>query len=157
MLQSKRVFVAILNFTSALARNPRVNPLTRAVMRFLAFFTSRSKHAQKKSSVEEIGLEWQRMFPDAKDHPIKKIENGTVYAEIHTQCPLRGTGDVHACYRLMEYDRSLVKKIGGEFVVLRSQAEPGVAVCQVAVRRAGTQMDDLTPAHERRPETSVPS
>jgi hypothetical protein len=33
--------------------------------------------------------------------------------------------------------------------VLRSQAEPGVTVCKIAVRRDDLPADDLVPAHLR--------
>ncbi len=38
------------------------------------------------------------------------------------------TGDVHACWRMMEFDREVARRAGGQFVVvLESQATPGVA------------------------------
>jgi hypothetical protein len=43
----------------------------------------------------------------------------------------------------------MLEGIGGQFVVLRSQAEPGVEVCQVAMRKADVPVDDLVPAHVR--------
>jgi hypothetical protein len=49
----------------------------------------------------------------------------------------------------MEYDRKMLERIGGQLVVLRSQAEPGVEVCQVAIRKADVSMDELVPAHIR--------
>lgn len=89
------------------------------------------------------------MFPSRKGVPITRVENDTVYAEIHITCPHRGTGNVEGCYRMMEYDRKMLEGIGGQFVVLRSQAEPGVEVCQVAMRKADVPVDDLVPAHVR--------
>lgn len=148
-LQSKRLFLLILNTTSWMARRPWLSGPTNIVMRLLAKFTLRSRKAEPKPTLEQAAAEWQRMFPDAADHPIKKIENNTAYAEIRTNCPLRGTGDVRACYRLMQYDRSLMDKIGAEFVVLHSQAEPGRTHCEVAMRVKGEPVTDLTPAHER--------
>ena len=50
---------------------------------------------------------------------------------------------------MMEYDRKMLEKIGGQLVVLRSQAEPGVKVCQLAIRKKGVSMEDLVPAHAR--------
>jgi hypothetical protein len=57
-----------------------------------------------------------------------------VHAEIRTYCPLRGTGDHNACHALMGYDRALMAAHGASFEVVRSQAEPGVEICQVAIR-----------------------
>ncbi len=89
------------------------------------------------------------MFPSKETNYIKSIEHASAYAEVRIQCPLRGTGDATACYRLMEYDRAMLEKIGGQLVVLRSQAEPGVEVCEVALRLQGANTDDLIPAHKR--------
>lgn len=77
------------------------------------------------------------------------MSTDTVHARILTPCPLRGTGDVHACHRMMAFDRAVLRRAGGQFVVLRSQAEPGVTRCQVALRLQGQPIDDLVPAHER--------
>jgi hypothetical protein len=54
---------------------------------------------------------------------------------------------------MMEYDRAVARAAGGRFVVLESQAEPGVTACRVALRLAGASLADLIPAHLRAPET----
>jgi hypothetical protein len=146
---SGKLFTGLLSATSLLARNRRLNALTRSVMRSLAGLTLKFKGGRRKRSIEEIGREWQRMFPSRKFVPIVGIEKETVYAEIRTRCPLRATGDVQACYRLMEYDRRLMEVIGGEFVVLQSQAEPETEFCRVAIRKKGEPTYDLVPAHEK--------
>jgi hypothetical protein len=130
-------------------RDPRRTALGRRLMRGLGALTLSVRRARRQTSLDGIGREWQRMFPDPAEHPITKVENGTVHAEIRTRCPYRGTGNVEGCYRMMEYDRRMVEKIGGQFVVLRSQAEPGVTACQVALRPPGAPIDDLVPAHAR--------
>jgi len=48
---------------------------------------------------------------------------------------------------MMEYDREVMRRIGGELVVLESQARPGRTFCTVAIRRQGASMADFTPAH----------
>ena len=53
----------------------------------------------------DLGPLWQRAFPSRKQVPIENTSHNTVVAQIHTPCPLRGTGDVHACYRMMEFGR----------------------------------------------------
>jgi hypothetical protein len=118
-------------------------------MRFFGGVTLKMRKAQAQSTVEDVGNEWQRMFPSRKDVPITGVENDTVYAEIHMPCPHRGTGNVEGCYRMMEYDRKMLERIGGQLVVLRSQAEPGVEVCQLAIRKVDVPVDDLVPAHVR--------
>ena len=107
------------------------------------------KTAQPQPDVAAVAREWQRMMPSRKMVPIIEETPDTVIAEIHAQCPYRGTGNVHGCQRMMEYDRKMLETIGGELVVLRSQAEPGVSVCQVALRRKGADLSDLVPAHVR--------
>jgi hypothetical protein len=99
--------------------------------------------------IEGVGKEWKRMFPLEQMQKITTVDEDTVYAETHTWCPLRGTGDVQACYRMMEFDRCMLETIGGQFVVLRSQAEPGVKVCEIAIRESGKSTKDLIHAHER--------
>ena len=118
-------------------------------MRFFGGVTLWMTKARPQSSIEDVGKEWQRMFPSRKEVPITGVEDSTVYAEIHVKCPHRGTGNVDGCYRMMEYDRKMLERIGGQLVVLRSQAEPGVEVCQVAIRKADVSMDELVPAHIR--------
>ncbi len=43
----------------------------------------------------------------------------------------------------------MLETIGGKLVVLRWQTEPGVNLCQVALRRKGADLPDLVPAHVR--------
>ena len=90
------------------------------------------------------------MFPLQRMQKITNMNEDTVYAESHVWCPLRGSGDVHACYKMMEFDRCMIETIGGQFVVLRSQAEPGVKICKIAIRKSGKSTKDLIHAHERR-------
>ena len=141
---------ASLALSAFLARRPRFNALTAALMRAMARLAVRAKGIRPARDDADLGAQWQRAFPSAKQVPIRRIDNGTVYAEIHTPCPLRGTGDVHACHRMMEFDRAVLERAGGQFIVLRSQAEPGRTWCEVAMRRAGVPVTDLVPAHAPR-------
>lgn len=92
-------------------------------MRFFAWQSVLIRRGKRKCSLQEVVFEWQRMFPLRNMNSIKFIENDTAYAEVQVQCPLRGSGDVMACYRMMGYDRAMLEKIGGQLVVLHSQAE----------------------------------
>jgi hypothetical protein len=143
---------AFLRAAAALARPPALESVSRACMRALAWTTVRAKRIGLQQDLPRLGEAWQRAFPSRKQVPLTHIDETTVYAEIHTPCPLRGTTDVHACWRMMEFDRRVVEEAGGQFVVLRSQAEPGVTVCQVAMRFRGQAADDLVPAHRRAAE-----
>lgn len=96
-----------------------------------------------------LGEEWERLLASRRTAHVTHVEGETAYGEISVHCPLRGTGDVRACHRLMAYDRALVDAAGGQFVVLDSQAEPGRTTCRVAIRPKGAAMADLVPAHEK--------
>lgn len=146
---TKSAFGALLALSAALARRERLTPATGALMRGLAKAAIRVKGIREARSVAELGEQWQRAFPSRKQVPITRVDETTVYGEIHTQCPLRGSGDVQACFRMMEFDREILRKAGGEFVVLASQAEPGRTHCEVAMRPAGAALTDLVPAHIR--------
>jgi hypothetical protein len=121
----------------------------RALERLLGRLTTSLKAAQTQPDLASVAREWQRMMPSRGMVPIVEESAETVVAEIHAHCPYRGSGNVHGCHRMMEYDRKMLETIGGELVVLRSQAEPGVSVCRVALRRKGADWSDLIPAHVR--------
>ena len=80
---------------------------------------------------------------------VSEITSDTAFTEIHLHCPLRGSGNAEACYKLMNYDRSLMKAVGGELVVLESQSNSGKDYCRLAIRRKGDDTSDLVPAHEQ--------
>ena len=145
----KKLFMTLVPISVWASRNPARAPLNRWLMRVFGSITMGLMRARPQERLEDIGLEWQRMFPSNKDVPITSIENDTVRAEIHIHCPHRGTGNVEGCYRMMEYDRKMLERIGGQLVVLRSQAEPGVKVCQLAIRKRGASISDLIPATAR--------
>jgi hypothetical protein len=139
---------AMLRSLAFFARRPAFNAVTSGLTRGLALFTIRAKKIGSATSVEELGPLWQRSFPSKKQVPIESVQGNTVIAHIHTPCPLRGTGDLHACHRMMQFDREIVGRAGGHFVVLESQASPGRTSCRVAMRLKGEDISDLTPAHE---------
>ena len=117
-----------------------MRPFTYPVMRILAWTTVRMRKGNKQHATEALALEWQKMFPGGKKTlPITEVKDDVAYAEIHFPCPLNGTGDGAACHRLMEYDRAMVKRLGGKFEVLESQAVTGKKYCKVAMRLAEKQ------------------
>ena len=140
---------AVLSLLAFFARRPRLSFASNLLTRSLARFTVRVKAIGRTNEIAELGSLWQRSFPSRKQVPIESIAGNTVIAQIHTPCPLRGSGDVHACYRMMEFDREVVRRAGGQFVVLESQATPGVTFCRVAMRLKGESLADLSAAHER--------
>lgn len=148
----RRFMAAILALSAALARQAGLQTLSFAWSRVLAGIAIRRKRISPARDLEALARAWQSGFPSAKQVPVDRITGDTVYARIETPCPLRGSEATVACWRMMEYDRAVVRAAGGQFVVLQSQAEPGVAVCRVALRQAGVAADDLIPAHIRAPE-----
>jgi UDP-N-acetyl-D-mannosaminuronate dehydrogenase len=138
---------AVLWFSAQLARRPALSRASDGLMRMLARGVTRSKRISAVADVAALGKAWQRGFPSAKQVPIELISADTVYAQIHTPCPLAGTGDLRACHRMMEYDREVVRHAGGQFVVLESQATPGVKHCRVAMRMKDVPSADLMPAY----------
>ncbi|GBF50296.1 hypothetical protein LPTSP4_18210 [Leptospira ryugenii] len=141
------VFMSVLRFFGPLSRLKVLSIFVRAYMHMTARFVSWVWSAQEKRTVEEIASEWTNQMP--KPHsmfPITKIENGIAHGEIKVHCPLRGTGDPMACYRLMQYDRSLVEALGGELIVLESQSNSGENFCKVAIKKKGTSWKELKTA-----------
>lgn len=116
---------------------------------FVALTTMIRGRRRVPATATAIAREWERQLGGTGAASFVGEEEGTAYGEIRVHCPLRGTGDVEACHRLMAYDRRLVGALGGQFVVLESQAEPGKTQCRVALRPAHVSVDDLVPAHRR--------
>lgn len=139
---------ATLGLLAFFARRPALTPISNFLTRSLAKIVVKSKGIGAARNIGELGPLWQRSFPAKKQVPIESVDARTVIAQIHTPCPLRGTGDVGACYRMMEFDRKVVESAGGQFVVLESQAVPGRTFCRVAMRLKGENIEDLRPAHE---------
>lgn len=131
--------------------------LTRLIARLLAASTWRRRNGRPQRDVAAMAEHWRRIFGLEKYWTLERVEDGTAYAEIRFPCSLEGTGDVRACHRLMEYDRALLRKMGGDLVVLRSRADPSVTGgCKVAIRMKGDARRDLVPAHENpRPATGA--
>jgi hypothetical protein len=133
--------LAILASRTATAR------LARRVAGFAGDFVARRRCVTPAVHARAAADAWRRTFPTPEHHPVVRSDATTAYAEIHTRCPLRGTGNLEACWHLMAYDRAIASRAGARFVVIASQASPGVTVCQVALRSAGLPADDLVPAH----------
>jgi hypothetical protein len=106
---------------------------------------------KKAVNTEELAKTWQQLMPpDGQENfKIKEITDDTAITEIHLHCPLRGTGNVEACYKLMNYDRKLMDKVGGELIVLESQSNSGKPYCKLAIRKKGADTTDLIPAHQQ--------
>jgi hypothetical protein len=99
---------------------------------------------------EALGRQWEHLLGNRRYAHVTRVDasTATVYGEITGWCPLRGTGDLAACHRLMAYDRGLMAPSGARVVVLASQAEPGRHSCLIAIRDAELPSNDLVAAHE---------
>lgn len=86
---------------------------TRHFMRLNARSVLFIRRAETKQDITDAGREWKRMFPASGMQEIISSDADTVYAETHVRCPLRDSGDVKACYKVMAFDRCLLEKIGG--------------------------------------------
>jgi len=140
-------FDGVLKLVAPIARKPALAFITKTLMVGLAKLTIASRKAKRRESTQELTKEWLRMFP-RETCSIDKVENETGYGLVHANCPLVGTGDVAACYKMMEYDRALMRKIGGELTVIESRANPNVkGACRVAIRKLDDKRDDLIPSH----------
>jgi hypothetical protein len=144
-----RLFMAWLRVSARAVRSPRWQRLGEWTLGRLGQAMARRRGLKEASSPRALGEQWQRIFPSPRHVPLVDEDATTIYAEIRTVCPLRGTGDVHACHRMMAYDRMAAARMGARFVVLESQATPGVTVCRVALRHQSLPAEDLVPAHER--------
>ena len=143
------LYQRINGFTGPLSRT-RHHWRTKVFAMLLALYTWVKNRGKPKTTVADISAEWRRMFGLNQYWKIAAITDGTAYGEIHFACSLEGTGDVQACHRLMEYDRALLAKIGGQLVVLESRADPRVkGCCKVAIRTRDDTRTDLVAAHQK--------
>jgi hypothetical protein len=147
-----RLFQAGLSLNAALTRTRYAGWLeTRLLTPFFVKLTRRIRGpAAVAVTPAALGREWERLLGNRSHARITRVDSGTAtaYGEITGLCPLRGSGDVDACHRLMAYDRGLMAPYGARFVVLASQAERGRTSCEIAIRTASQPAQDLIPAHE---------
>ncbi len=130
--------------------------LSRPLMRRMANIAMGRVGTQPADNLETLFEQWSRASPALADYRFIEKRDNTVYAEIHSACALRGTSDVEACHRMMEYDREIMRSVGGKLVVLESQATPGRTFCRVALRTSDASTSDLIPAHELRRRSHGP-
>lgn len=147
--QKIALYKRVNDFTGPLSRT-RKHWRTKVIAKILGQYTWLKKRGQRQGTVGNMAEEWRRMFGLNRFWKIEKIENDTAYCEIHFACSLEKTGDLQACHRLMEYDRALLKHIGGRLVVLESRADPHVkGCCKIAIRKHDDQRVDLVAAHRK--------
>ena len=150
-LEKLIVFTSTLKILAFFSKRPYFDTLTKWATSQVAKLNILLNRPAKANSPEALAQAWQDLMPpDGKEYfKIVEISADTAYTEIHLHCPLRGTGDVNACYKLMNYDRKLAEQIGGQLIVLESQSNSGKSYCKLAIRQADAEVDDLIPAHLR--------
>ncbi len=151
LLEGVAVFNAVLRVLAFMGQRRVFNRATQFVTTQAALLNVALNKPGKASTPEALAQKWQQMMPPKAKHrfPIKTANQHTAIIEIHVHCPLRGTGNPHACHRLMNYDRKLMEKVGGQLVVLDSQSNSGKPYCTLAIRPQGQPIDDLVPAHKK--------
>ena len=136
-LNSLRTFERTLAVLAVIARHRLFGQLAKPLTAALAWLNVRVNGHRPKESLTELGQTWIAMMPpnDQELFRITEVTDEAAFAEIHLNCPLRGSGDGQACHALMDYDRSLMKAVGGQLEVLESQATSGKTFCRLAIRR----------------------
>lgn len=147
--QKIALYKRVNGFTGPLSRT-RKHWRTKVIAKILAQYTWLKNRGQRQATVGDMAEEWRRMFGLNRFWKIEKVENDTAYCEIHFACSLEKTGDLQACHRLMEYDRALLRHMGGQLVVLESRADPSVTGgCKIAIRKHDDPRVDLVAAHQK--------
>lgn len=145
--QKMALYQRVNGFTGPLARS-RWHWRTRWIARLLAQWTWWRNQGRPQLEVRAMAEEWRRLFGLPRFWQIERVADEVAYCAIHFPCSLEGSGDVAACQRLMEYDRALLGKIGGQLRVLESRADPRVrGACKVAIHRRDEAHPELIPAH----------
>ena len=146
-LNSLRTFERALALLAAIARHGFLGRLAQPLTRALAWLNVRVNGHRPQESLTALGQTWVAMMPpnDQELFRITEVTDEAAFAEIHLHCPLRGSGDGQACHALMNYDRSLMKAVGGQLEVLESQATSGKTFCRLAIRRANGSQPEREP------------
>jgi len=149
LLEKQVVFTWVLGILAAWSKRPLTDRWIPGATRRLARLNVLVNRPQPATEAKEFAQTWVNLMPpDGKENfRIKSVEGDTAYVEIHLHCPLRATGDVRACHRLMNYDRTLMEAVGGQLIVLESQSDSGKSFCRLAIRKLGLPVDDLPPAY----------
>ena len=150
-LEKQAVFTFTLHIFAFFARRGSFDRLTEKVTSQSAQLNLLLNKPKPAKDVESLAKTWlDLMPPDGQEYfKIEEVTGDTAYTQIHLHCPLRGSGNVHACHKLMNYDRKLMEQVGGQLIVLESQSNSGQPYCRLAIRKAGDSIEDLIPAHKK--------
>lgn len=150
-LEKQAVFNCTLKILYWLSKWRVTRGFITIITNILAQFNLVLNRPKKNSDINELAQTWKKLMPpDGQDYyKITEVTETTAYAEIHLHCPLRGTDDVDACYKFMNYDRTLMKKVGASLTVLESQSNSNKNYCKLAIRNFQRTTEDLIPAHKK--------
>ena len=144
------VFIVLGLPIFVMARGRPFDRFARFLARFYARIVLMVFRRNAHDSPQDLAEEWNWLMPAPRSRfPILEADDRTAYVEIRVHCPLRGSGDVEACWNAMEFDRTLLRGIGGQLVVMESQSNSGKDYCRLAIRRSGAALSDLEAAHPR--------
>jgi hypothetical protein len=149
ILEKQRTFNTTLKILSSLSKWKLTAAFIPSLTKLLAKVNLALNKPTPAKDLKELATAWKTLMPpDGQEHfKISTITDNTAYVEIHLHCPLRGTGKVGTCHAFMNYDRTLMHKVGGSLTVLESQSNSGENYCKLAIRKIETPTDDLIPAH----------
>jgi|KBSSwiStaDraftv2_1062776.scaffolds.fasta_scaffold1263693_1 hypothetical protein len=119
--ENRRLVAIVRKLVAWPNRHPSLQPFSDWLMRRLARIAMTRASVKEAHNLQQLHEEWSRSAPALANYKLTRIEGDTAYAEIHSECALRGSGNVGACFRMMEYDREVMRKVGGELVILESQ------------------------------------
>lgn len=150
-LEGQAVFNFTLRLFAFFAKRGGFDRFTEKITRLSAQLNLLLNKPRPAADVGTLAKTWlDLMPPDGQEYfKIEEVTADTAYTQIHLHCPLRGSGDVHACHKLMNYDRKLMEHVGGQLIVLESQSNSGKPYCRLAIRKTGAEVDDLVPAHHK--------
>lgn len=136
----------VLQLSALISRPHWLAPAAESILTGAGDLAARLRGVKRATNAQELGTAWQSGFASTKEVPLRDVQESVATAEILTPCPLRGSGDLSACHRMMTYDRAFVKHAGGTLEVTRSQTQPGVLTCEVVLRLWESPIADSTPS-----------
>ncbi len=151
ILEKQKVFHLTLKLLNLLSKSKLTESFIVPITTILARINLNLNKPRQTEELSKLAETWKELMPpDGQENfKITEINHDTAFVEIHLHCPLRGTGKVNTCYSFMNYDRTLMKNVGGSLTVLESQSNSGKPYCKLAIRKIESSTEDILPAHLR--------